>query len=148
MVWRRDCVGEGILEVDEVAGDRVVELRRGRSSSRVTKVPVAQVVDCHGVTVGHEEREEEEEQQEVESDEEKTLKERCACHGWDDYERQVRTAWAMWCDEWLDNATTDSVQVCSSLHFVRVYVRRVIHVIVHNGLTVVEGVLVVVHTFT
>ena len=40
---------------------------------------VAQVVDCHGVTVGHEEREEEEEQQEVESDEEKTLKERCAC---------------------------------------------------------------------
>ena len=41
---------------------------------------VAQVVDCHGVTVGHEEREEEvEERQEVESDEEKTLKERCAC---------------------------------------------------------------------
>ena len=40
---------------------------------------VAQVVDCHGVTVGHEEKEEEEEQQEVESDEEKTLKERCAC---------------------------------------------------------------------
>ena len=37
---------------------------------------VAQVVDCHGVTVGHEEREEEvEERQEVESDEEKTLKE-------------------------------------------------------------------------
>ena len=41
---------------------------------------VAQVVDCHGVTVGHEERDEEaEERQEVESDEEKTLKERCAC---------------------------------------------------------------------
>ena len=41
---------------------------------------VAQVVDYHGVTVGHEEREEEvEERQEVESDEEKTLKERCAC---------------------------------------------------------------------
>ena len=41
---------------------------------------VAQVVDCHGVTVGHEEREEEvDERQEVESDEEKTLKERCAC---------------------------------------------------------------------
>ena len=39
---------------------------------------VAQVVDCHGVTVGHQEREEEEEQQEVESDGEKTLKERCA----------------------------------------------------------------------
>ena len=46
------------------------------------------------------------------------------------------------------SATTDRMQVCSSLHFVRVYVRRVIHVIVHNGLTVVEGVLVVVHTFT
>ena len=40
---------------------------------------VRQVVDCHGVTVGHEEREEEvEERQEVESDEEETLKERCA----------------------------------------------------------------------
>ena len=39
-------------------------------------------------------------------------------------------------------------QVCSSLHFVRVYVRRVIHVIVHNGLTDVGSVLVVVHTFT
>ena len=22
-------------------------------------------------------------------------------HGWDDYGRQVRTAWAMWCDEWI-----------------------------------------------
>ena len=40
---------------------------------------VAQVVDCHGVTVGHQEREEEEEQQEVEGDGEKTLKEHCAC---------------------------------------------------------------------
>ena len=40
---------------------------------------VAQGVHCHGVTVGHEEREEEKVEQEVESDEEKTLKERCAC---------------------------------------------------------------------
>ena len=40
-----------------------------------------------------------------------------------------------------------SVQVCSILHVAHVHVRRVIHVIVHNGLTVVEGVLVVVHTF-
>ena len=40
---------------------------------------VAQVVDCHGVTVGHQEREEEEVEQEVEGDGEKTLKERCAC---------------------------------------------------------------------
>ena len=31
-----------------------------------------------------------------------------------------------------DDATTDRMQVCSSLHFVRVYVRRVIHVIVHK----------------
>ena len=38
------------------------------------------MVDCDGVTVGHEEMEEEvEERQEVESDEEKKLKERCAC---------------------------------------------------------------------
>ena len=36
-------------------------------------------------------------------------------------------------------------QVCI---FVRVYVRRVIHVIVHNGLTDVGSVLVVVHTFS
>ena len=40
------------------------------------------------------------------------------------------------------------VQVCSILHVAHVYVRRVIHVIVHYGLTDVEGVLVVVHTFT
>ena len=44
------------------------------------------------------------------------------------------------------NATTDSVQVCSSLHVAHVYVRRVIHVIVHYGLKDVVGVLVVVHT--
>ena len=43
--------------------------------------------------------------------------------------------------------TKDSVQVCSILHVAHVHVRRVIHVIVHNGLTVVESVLVVVHTF-
>ena len=40
---------------------------------------VAQGVDCHGVTVSHEEKEEETVEQEVESDGEKTLKERCAC---------------------------------------------------------------------
>ena len=86
---------EGILEVDEVAGDRVVELRgvgelhgvglitcEGEVIVQGDEGPVcgvAQVVDCHGVTVGHQEREEEEEQQEVEGDGEKTLKERCAC---------------------------------------------------------------------
>ena len=47
----------------------------------------------------------------------------------------------------LDDAPKDCVQVCSILHVVHVYVRRVIHVIVHNGLNVVESVLVVVHTF-
>ena len=47
----------------------------------------------------------------------------------------------------LDEDTKDCVQVCSMLHVVQVFLRRVIHVIVHNGLTDVEGVLVVVHTF-
>ena len=80
-------MGEGILEVDEVAGDRVVEIRgvgelhgvglitcEGEVIVQGDEGPVrgvAQVVDCHGVTVGHQEREEEEEQQEVESDGEK-----------------------------------------------------------------------------
>ena len=60
---------------------------REKQSSRVTRGPVcgvAQVVDCHGVTVSHQEREEEiEKQEEVEGDGEE-LKERCtwmAC-GW------------------------------------------------------------------
>ena len=45
--------------------------------------------------------------------------------------------------------TKDSVQVCSILHVAHVGVRRVILVIVHNGhQDVVEGVLVVIHTFT
>ena len=44
--------------------------------------------------------------------------------------------------------TKESVQVCSILHVTHVHVRRVIHVIVHYGLTDVEGVLVVEHTFT
>ena len=37
--------------------------------------------------------------------------------------------------------------MCSMLEFVQVFVRRFIHVVVHNGLTDVECVLVVVHTF-
>ena len=45
-----------------------------------------------------------------------------------------------------DKDTKDSVQVCSILHVAHVGVRRVIHVIVHNGLNDVEGVLVVTHT--
>ena len=43
--------------------------------------------------------------------------------------------------------TKNCVQVCSILHVALVYVRRVILVIVHYGLTDVEGVLVVIHTF-
>ena len=85
---------EGILEVSELAGDRVVELRVVDELHGVGLITcewevivqgdegpvrgVAQVVDCHGVTVGHEEKEEEKVEQEVESDGEKTLKERCA----------------------------------------------------------------------
>ena len=85
---------EGILEVDEVAGVRVIELRgvgelhgvglitcEGEVIVQGDEGPVrgvAQVVDCHGVTVSHQEREEVEERQE-EGDGEKTLKERCAC---------------------------------------------------------------------
>ena len=65
---------EGILEVDDVAGDRVVELRVvdelhgvGLITCEVGGIVqgaegpvcgVAQVVDCHGVTVGHQEKEE------------------------------------------------------------------------------------------
>ena len=40
------------------------------------------------------------------------------------------------------------MQVCSILHVAHVVVRRVTLVIVHNGLNDVEGVLVVIHTFT
>ena len=38
--------------------------------------------------------------------------------------------------------------VCSMLQFVQIYVRRVIHVVIHSGLTDVGSVLVVVHTFS
>ena len=44
--------------------------------------------------------------------------------------------------------TKDCVQVCSILHVAHVHVRRVILVVVHYGLNDVEGVLVVIHTFT
>ena len=99
---------EGILEVDEVAGDRVVELRgigelhgvgiitcEGEVIVQGDEGPVcgvAQVVDCHGVTVSHQEREEVEERQEVDGEGEKHSKNTAHVHGWDDYERQVRAA--------------------------------------------------------
>ena len=95
-------MGEGILEVDEVAGDRVIELRGvgelhgvGLITCEVKVIVqddegpvhgVAQVVDSHGITVGYQEREEEEEQQEEVESDGKELKERCtwmAC-GWNE----------------------------------------------------------------
>ena len=62
-LWQSNCEGEVIVQGDEgpVCG-------------------VAQVVDCHGVTGGHQEREEEEEQQEVEGEGEEHSKN--AAHGW------------------------------------------------------------------
>ena len=73
-------------------------------------------------------------------------------HGWnvDGVKRQVRAALSqVECDVNESNEDTkDCVQVCSILHVAQVHVRRVIHVIVHYGLTDVEGVFVVVHTFT
>ena len=48
---------------------------------------VAQVVDCHGVTVGHQEREEVEDQQEVEGEREKHSKNTAHVHGWDEGEK-------------------------------------------------------------
>ena len=54
---------------------------------------VAQVLGCHGVTVGHQEREEEEVEQEVEGEkEEEHSNNNAHVHGWDDYGRQVRAA--------------------------------------------------------
>ena len=60
--------------------------------------------------------------------------------------RQVRAALSQSEDvNTSDDATTDCVQVCSMLHGQLVCVRRVVHVVVHNALNVIENVLVVVH---
>ena len=94
---------EGILEVSEVAEDRVVELhgvglitceREGIVGGDEGPVGgVAQGVHCHGVTVGHQEMEEEEIEQEVEGEkEEKRSNNNAHVHGWDDSGRQVRMA--------------------------------------------------------
>ena len=130
--WFVFCEGEVIIQGDErpVCG-------------------VAQVVDCHGVTVGHQEREKKEEQQEVKGEGEKHSKNTAHVHGWDEYEKTSASGLEP-CGVMNESNedTKDSVQVCSILHVVHVHVRRVLHVIVHYGLTDVEGVLVVVHTFT
>ena len=83
---------EGILEVSEVAGDRVVELcvvelhGVGLITCKVGGIVqgdeshvcgVAQVVDCHGVTVGHQERVEEGEKQGEKEGDGEELKEHC-----------------------------------------------------------------------
>ena len=105
-------MSEGILEVGEVAGDRVVELRDdgelhgvGLITCEVGRVVqgdegpvcgVAQVIGYHGVTVGHQEEGQEEEvekQGEVEGEEEEELKNHYTwmeC-GWN-VTRQVRAA--------------------------------------------------------
>ena len=89
---------EGILEVDEVAGDRVVELRDvgelhgvGLITCEVGGIVqgdegpvdgVAQVIGYHGVTVGHQEEGQEEEvekQGEAEGEREKQLKDNHTC---------------------------------------------------------------------
>ena len=51
----------------------------------------------------------------------------------------------------MNDQTTQLQTACRCAQFcmfAHVHVRRVIHVFVHYGLTDVEGVLVVVHTFT
>ena len=79
--------------------------------------------------------------------------------------REKRSSWMVWrwndglkddlsqcgCDTCvMKDKTSNSVQACSDLaHVVLVLVGRVTVVIVHNGLNEsVEGVLVVIHTFT
>ena len=71
-------------------------------------------------------------------------------HGWDEGEKTSASGLShVECDvNESDEDTKNCVQVCSILHVVRVHVSCVIHVIVHNGLTFVENLLVVVHTFT
>ena len=60
--------------------------------------------------------------------------------------RNLEPMWSVLNDQTRN--TKDSVQVCSILHVVHVGVRRVTLVIVHIGYEGVEGVLVVIHTFT
>ena len=110
---------------------------------------VAQGVHEHGVTVRHEEKQEGETEQEVEGEkEENAQRRRHMCMDGMKVKRQVR-AFLSQCEDVNESssATTDGTQVCSSLHLVRVYVRRVVHVVVQNALNVGGNVLVVVHNF-
>ena len=73
-IWAEQApVGHGLKRVWKCVGEVIVQGDDGPVGG------VAQGVHCHGVTVSHEEKEEEEVEQEIESDGEKTLKERCAC---------------------------------------------------------------------
>ena len=94
-------------------------------------------------------KEEEEQQEEVEGEGEKHSKNTAHVHGWNEGEKTSANGLEP-CGVMNESNedTRDSVQVCSILHVAHVHVRRVIHVIVHYGLTDVESVLVIVHTFT
>ena len=159
---------EGNLEVSELAGDRVVELRVVDELHGVGLITckrgeivqgdegpvggVTQVV-CHGVivVVGHQEEGQEEKgekQGEVEGEVEKLKDNRTSWMVWRWGDKRVKCLEPMWSvmNDQTRN-TKDSVQVCSILHVAHVGVRRVTLVIVHNGYEGVEGVLVVKHTF-
>ena len=134
---------------------RVREAQKRASRDEGPVCGVAQVVGCHGVTVvvGHQEEGQEEEvekQGEVEGEGEK-LKDHYTwmeC-GWNEKTSASGLEPCGVMNE-SNEDTKDCVQVCSILHVAHVHVRRVILVhIVHNGLNeCVEGVLVVIHTFT
>ena len=126
-------------------------------SSRVAKVPFAEsrrlfvVMESPSKSdKGRRRRRGSEKQGEVEGEGERLKDNRTSWMIWRWDERQVRAALSqVECDVNESNEDTkDSVQVCSILHVEHVYVRRVILVIVHYGLNDVEGVLVVIHTFT
>ena len=56
-------------------------------------------------------------------------------HGWDEGEKTSASGLEPCGVMNESNEDTNSVQVCSILHVTHVHVRRVIHVIVHSGLT-------------
>ena len=80
---------------------------------------VAQVVDCHGVTVGHQEREEEEVEQEVEGEKEEEHSNNSAhVHGCDESEKTSASGLSHVVMNELDDATTDRLQ-CAQCCMVR-----------------------------
>ena len=128
------CVGQAVVQGDEgpVSG-------------------VAQGVQVHGVVgVRHdEEKEEGEVEQEVESEKEENNTQGRR-HMWMDgmkVKRQMRSALSQ-SEERCEHVRRCNYRlraVCSMLHGQLVCVRRVVHVVIHNALNVIENVLVVVH---